>query len=291
MATPTLTNMSVEETQLEVNKTVITETGSDNLVYAGEEIVYEIAITNNGTRPEENVEVIDQIPQNTTFVSVKDEKTAEEILDENNNVIGIKWQVTVEPEETVTVTFTGKENENVERAITNTALVNGKESNETHTTIIENEKTSTIMRKGEEVKIAKVGDQIIYTITAINTGDVAGAISIQDTIPEGTTLVSAEGATISENNKTLTWDNVNVPTGGRASVQFIVEVEEIDGEITNTAIVGGKGTEENKDPTAEIEIIKEVADITRDGESIGKDAEIQKGEVIRDKITLNNKGN
>ena len=290
VATPTLTNMSVEETQLEVNKTVITETGSDNLVYAGEEIVYEIAITNNGTRTEENVEVIDQIPQNTTFVSVKDENTAEEILDENNNVIGIKWQVTVEPEETVTVSFTVKVNENVEGAITNTALVNGKESNETHTAIIENEKTSTIMRKGEEVKIAKVGDQIIYTITAINTGDVAGAISIQDTIPEGTTLVSAEGATISENNKTLTWDNVNVPTGGRASVQFIVEVEEIDGEITNTAIVGGKGTEENKVPTAEIEIIKEVADITRDGASIGKDAEVTEGDVIEYTITVTNKG-
>ena len=290
VATPTLTNMSVEETQLEVNKTVITETGSDNLVYAGEEIVYEIAITNNGTRTEENVEVIDQIPQNTTFVSVKDENTAEEILDENNNVIGIKWQVTVEPEETVTVSFTVRVNENVEGAITNTALVNGKESNETHTAIIENEKTSTIMRKGKEVKIAKVGDQIIYTITAINTGDVAGAISIQDTIPEGTTLVSAEGATISENNKTLTWDNVNVPAGGRASVQFIVEVEEIDGEITNTAIVGGKGTEENKVPTAEIEIIKEVADITRDGASIGKDAKVTEGDIIEYTITVTNKG-
>ena len=274
VATATLTNMNIEETQLEVNKTVTTETGSNNLVYAGEEVTYEINITNKGTRTEENIEVIDQIPQNTTFVSVNDENTAEEMVDENNNVIGIKWYVTVEPEETVTVSFTVKVKENVEGTITNTGLVNGKESNETHTAIIKNEKTSRIIRNGEEVKIAKVGDQIIYTITAINTGDVAGAISIQDTIPEGTTLVSAEGATISENNKTLTWDNVNVPAGGRVSVQFTVEVEEIDGEITNIATVGGKETEENRVPTAEIEVIKEVADITRDGTSIGANGEV-----------------
>ena len=132
--------MNIEETQLEVNKTVTTETGSNNLVYAGEEVTYEINITNKGTRTEENIEVIDQIPQNTTFVSVNDENTAEEMVDENNNVIGIKWYVTVEPEETVTVSFTVKVKENVEGTITNTGLVNGKESNETHTAIIKNEK-------------------------------------------------------------------------------------------------------------------------------------------------------
>ena len=290
ISTPTLTNISVEETNLDINKTVTTETGSNNLVYAGEEIVYEIAITNNGTRTEENIEVIDQIPENTTFVSVNDENTAEEILDENNNVIGIKWQVTVEPEETVTVSFTVRVNENVEGTITNTALVNGEESNETHTAIIKNEKTSTIMRNGEGVKVAKVGDQIIYTITAINTGDVAGEISIEDAIPEETTLVSAEGATVSENNRTLTWNNVNVPAGERASVQFTVEVEEIDGEITNTAIVGGKETEENRIPTAEIEITKEVTDITREGASIGIDAEVTEGDIIEYTITVTNKG-
>ncbi len=290
VATATLTNMNIEETQLEVNKTVTTETGSNNLVYAGEEVTYEINITNKGTRTEENIEVIDQIPQNTTFVSVNDENTAEEMVDENNNVIGIKWYVTVEPEETVTVSFTVKVKENVEGTITNTGLVNGKESNETHTAIIKNEKTSRIIRNGEEVKIAKVGDQIIYTITAMNTGDVAGAISIQDEIPEGTTLVSAEEATISDNNKTLTWNNVNVPAGGRVSVQFTVEVEEIDGEITNIATVGGKETEENRVPTAEIEVIKEVADITRDGTSIGANGEVTDGDIIEYTITVINKG-
>ena len=286
----TLTNISVQKPNIEVQKSVITTTGSNNLVYAGEEVTYEINITNNGTRTEENIEVIDQIPQNTTFVSINDENTAEEILDENNNVIGIKWHVTVEPEETVTVSFTVRVNENVEGTITNTAMVNGKESNETHTAIIQNEKSSVITRNGEEVKIAKVGDQVTYTITAINTGDVAGAISVQDAIPEGTILVSAEGATISENNKTLTWENVNVPAGGSASVEFIVEVEKIDGEITNTAIVGGKETEENKVPTAEIEITKEVTDITRDGASVGKDVEVTEGDIIEYTITVTNKG-
>ena len=187
-STPTLTNLGVEETNIEINKIVKTETGSNSLVYAGEEIVYEIAITNNGTRTLENIEVTDEIPQNTTFVSINDNNTSEQVLDENNIVTGIKWQVTIEPEETVVVSFTVRVNENIEGTILNTATVNGEESNETHTAVIKNEKTSRIIRNGEEVKIAKIGDQIIYTITAINTGDIAGNILIEDTVPEGTTI-------------------------------------------------------------------------------------------------------
>ena len=289
-STPTLTNLGVEETNIEINKIVKTETGSNSLVYAGEEIVYEIAITNNGTRTLENIEVTDEIPQNTTFVSINDNNTSEQVLDENNIVTGIKWQVTIEPEETVVVSFTVRVNENIEGTILNTATVNGEESNETHTAVIKNEKTSRIIRNGEEVKIAKIGDQIIYTITAINTGDIAGNILIEDTVPEGTTIVSAEGATISSDNKTLTWKNVNVPAGGRTSVQFTVQVEKIAGEIINIATVGGKDTDENKVPTAEIEVIKEVADITREGVSLGKNAEVIEGDIIEYIITVTNKG-
>ena len=289
-STPTLTNLGVEKTNIEINKIVKTETGSNSLVYAGEEIVYEIAITNNGTRTLENIEVTDEIPQNTTFVSINDNNTSEQILDENNIVTGIKWQVTIEPEETVVVSFTVRVNENIEGTILNTATVNGEESNETHTAVIKNEKTSRIIRNGEEVKIAKIGDQIIYTITAINTGDIAGNILIEDTVPEGTTIVSAEGATILSDNKTLTWKNVNVPAGGRTSVQFTVQVEKIAGEIINIATVGGKDTDENKVPTAEIAVIKEVADITREGVSLGKNAEVIEGDIIEYIITVTNKG-
>ena len=297
----TVANLNVEAPDLDVEKYVeYTGTGSSNLVYAGEDITYVIAITNNGTKAVENIEVTDKIPQNTTFVSIDagDEvKEPETVLDENNNVVGIKWIVTVEPQETVEVAFTVKVNENVEGTIVNTAVANGEESNETHTAIIKNEKSSVIMRNDNEVKIAKEGDQIIYTITATNTGDIAGEILIQDTVPEGTSLVSAEGAIKSVDEETgktiLSWTNVNVPAvqdGGKASVQFIVKVEDIDKEINNIATVGGDETDENEVPTADIEVVKDVVDIKRDGASIGKDTEVKAGDVIEYTITITNTG-
>ena len=292
----TLTNISVQKPNIEVHKSVITTTGSNNLVYAGEEITYEISITNRGTAPAEQIEVIDRVPQNTTFMAINEGsqiQEPEQLVDQNNNTIAIRWIVTVEPQETATVSFTVKVNENIEGTITNTVVANGEESNETHTAIIQNEKSSIITRNGNEVEIAKVGDQVTYTITALNTGDIAGEITIQDKVPEGTTLISAEGATISEDNRTITWENVNVPAlqdGGRVSVQFTVEINDINKEIKNSATVGGKGTEENKVQTADIQISKNVEDIIRNGESIGKDAKVEIGDIIKYNITVTNTG-
>ena len=107
--TPISANINVEEPNLRVEKTVITETGNSNLVYAGDELTYEISITNEGNRLVQNIEVIDNIPNNTTLVSINkgnEIKEAETIIDENNNVEGIKWIVAVEPGETAKVSFT-----------------------------------------------------------------------------------------------------------------------------------------------------------------------------------------
>ena len=65
--TETSANLSIEKPNLEIKKSVISKTGSENLVFAGEELTYEITITNKGTKTEKNIEISDKIPQNTTF--------------------------------------------------------------------------------------------------------------------------------------------------------------------------------------------------------------------------------
>lgn len=197
--TETAGNLTVEKPNLEINKSVISKTGCENLAFAGEELTYEITIKNNGTKIEENIEIADTIPQNTTFLSVNSEnniEAPEQILDLNNTTIGLKWTLTIEPGQTLKISFTVKVNDDAKGTISNTAKINGEKTNETHTAIIKSSKSSVIMRNGKEVKIAKEGDQIIYTITANNTGDIAGDILIQDIVPEGTKLVKAEGAEI-----------------------------------------------------------------------------------------------
>ena len=79
-------------------------------------------------------------------------------------------------------------------------------------------------------------------------------------------------------------------SGKTKTVFFMVEVKDIDGIIRNVATVGGKDTNEEDVGTADIEIIKNVTDIKRNGVSIGKDAKVQAEDVIEYELVVTNTG-
>ena len=261
-----------------VEKFATTKSG-ENVVYAGENITYTIKVTNNGEKDLNNIEITDKIPENTTFVSFDDAFNiikGKTVIGENDEVVGVKWIVSVpghkENEDTnsVFVRFTVNVNKMMlvemddgeiaevptTGTIANTAIANGQESNEEKTAIITSNKTSEITRDGSKVEVAKIGDEITYTIKVTNTGEVDGVTTISDNVPTGTILKenSAEGAIISENNTKLEWKNVTVPAGASVSKTFIVIVDNFDdlteNKITNVATVGGKETDEVEDPIA-----------------------------------------
>ena len=261
-----------------VEKFATTKSG-ENVVYAGENITYTIKVTNNGEKDLNNIEITDKIPENTTFVSFDDAFNiikGKTVIGENDEVVGVKWIVSVpghkENEDTnsVFVRFTVNVNKMMlvemddgeiaevptTGTIANTAIANGQESNEEKTAIITSNKTSEITRDGSKVEVAKIGDEITYTIKVTNTGEVDGVTTISDNVPTGTILKenSAEGAIISENNTKLEWKNVTVPAGESVSKTFIVIVDNFDdlteNKITNVATVGGKETDEVEDPIA-----------------------------------------
>ena len=94
---------------------------------------------------------------------------------------------------------------------------------------------------------------ITYTLTAQNTGGVSGSVTIGDTVPSGTTLVSgsnscaavASPATCSTSvtGSIVSWTISNVPAGGSATVSFEVTANAGDatGSISNTAAFSGPG--------------------------------------------------
>ena len=275
-----------------VEKFATTKSG-ENVVYAGENITYTIKVTNNGEKDLNNIEITDKIPENTTFVSFDDAFNiikGKTVIGENDEVVGVKWIVSVpghkenEDANSVFVRFTVNVNKMMlvemddgeiaeiptTGTIANTAIANGQESNEEKTAIITSNKTSEITRDGSKVEVAKIGDEITYTIKVTNTGEVDGVTTISDNVPTGTILKenSAEGAIISENNTKLEWKNVTVPAGESVSKTFIVIVDNFDdlteNKITNVATVGGKETDEVEDPIA-IDIT--VTKVWNDGEN------------------------
>ena len=283
-----------------VEKTATTGVGEDKLVYANKNITYTIKVTNNGEQELKNIEIADKIPEQTTFVSIDDAQNSGTTILENDTVIGLKWIVTVPAKESIEVKFTVKVNENATGTISNAAIVNGKESNEEKTSIINAKKSSKIIeRNNVEVKdgleVAKLGDKIKYTITATNTGDVSGKTTIEDTVPVGTELIESSVTdagkitTTTDNRKQISW---NVELGANETIErtFIVEVKDISGKIENVATVGGVPTNPDKKDTADIKVVKEVTDIKRNQESLGKDVKVQAGDVIEYKIKVTNTG-
>ena len=294
--TATGSNLNVKEPKLKVVKEAITEAGN-KLVYANQEITYVITVENTGDEDVKNIEITDKIPAKTTFVSVDNEGTP---IIKDDIVIGVKWIASVNAGEKVKVQFTVKVNEDETGTITNAAIANGEESNEELTAVITNNKSSEITRNGKNVETAKAGDTIKYTITVKNTGKIDGETIIEDNVPTGTKLISAEGANISlvDGKTTLTWTKVIVPAEGEIQKEFTVEVVDIESleneKITNVATVGGKDTDPTKDPTADIKIEKTVTDIKRivDKEviSIGTDSKVLAGDVIEYTIKVTNTG-
>ena len=283
-----------------VEKTATTGVGEDKLVYANKNITYTIKVTNNGEQELKDIEITDRIPEQTTFVSIDDAQNSGTTILENDVVIGLKWIVTVPAKESIEVKFTVKVNENATGTISNAAIVNGKESNEEKTSIINAKKSSKIVeRDNVEVKdgldVAKLGDKIKYTITATNTGDVSGKTTIEDTVPVGTELIESSVTdngkitTTTNKRKQISW-NVELEANETIERSFIVEVKDISGKIENVATVGGVPTNPDKKDTADIKVVKEVTDIKRNQESLGKDVKVQAGDVIEYKIKVTNTG-
>ena len=297
----TVANIVPALPDITVTKTAETDAGN-KLVYAGEKITYTIVVKNNGNQDVEKIEVMDKIPSNTTFDSVENEGIVVKSSKYPEKVVGIKWIITVKAGEEASLKFTVVVDAGVTGTITNKAIANGEESNEENTSIITNNKTSEILRynketnKFETVNVAKIDDEITYTISVTNTGDENGTTKIVDTVPEGTVLKrgSAEGAEISEDHKTVIWNDVEVPAGETVERTFTVIVKDIKSlenkKIINIATVGEKETNEIENSTAEINVEKTVIDILRNDESIGLDAEVKEGDVIRYKITVTNTG-
>ena len=256
-------NLTAKKSNLEIHKTVDKES-----VKIGDTLTYTISVKNNGDKVAKAI-IYDNVPEGTVLLN-KDNN-------EDENTKKLTWRVTVEPGETENVEFTVRVKAE-KGTIKNSAIVNGKTTEETETGII-----NITGKKEVNTSEAKVGDTLTYTITLTNSGNATGTVTVTDEIPAGTTLVEKSITNNGvESNGTITWTDVEVKAGDTVEVSFKVTINsDTKTSVTNKAVIDG-----NK-PTEEVET--KVANITG-AKSVDKST-AKVGDTLTYTIKLTNSGN
>ena len=255
-------NLTAKKSNLEIHKTVDKES-----VKIGDTLTYTISVKNNGDKVAKAI-IYDNVPEGTVLLN-KDNN-------EDENTKKLTWRVTVEPGETENVEFTVRVKAE-KGTIKNSAIVNGKTTEETETGII------NITGKKEVDKAeAKVGDTLTYTITLTNSGNADGTVTVTDEIPTGTRIKDENTTGYNKETNTMTWSDVEVKAG--KSVELTLEVvvkDDTTDTVKNVAKIDNKEIPEKPET--------KVANIT--GTKTVDKTEAKVGDTLTYTIALTNNGN
>ena len=255
-------NLTAKKSNLEIHKTVDKES-----VKIGDTLTYTISVKNNGDKVAKAI-IYDNVPEGTVLLN-KDNN-------EDENTKKLTWRVTVEPGETENVEFTVRVKAE-KGTIKNSAIVNGKTTEETETGII-----NITGKKEVNATEAKVGDTLTYTITLTNNGNADGTVTVTDEIPTGTRITDENTTGYNKETNTMTWSDVEVKAG--KSVELTLEVvvkDDTTDTVKNVAKIDNKEIPEKPET--------KVANIT--GTKTVDKAEAKVGDTLIYTITLTNNGN
>jgi uncharacterized repeat protein (TIGR01451 family)/gliding motility-associated-like protein len=185
-------NNSSTVTTLVTNQSAIrvTKTGSPDLVYAGENITYEIIVYNDGPSDAYNLVLADALPAEVNFVSA----TSGGVLSGRT----VSWAIptmTSGSQQTFTLVVSTHDDLATGTIIRNVATIRQPQkpdvdSNEEEIPVESNSQLS--ITKSVDMSTVYAGGIIKYYIDIVNQGpSVANNVVVVDTIPQGTTFVQA----------------------------------------------------------------------------------------------------
>ena len=231
----------------------IKKTTSNPTPNVGDTVTYTVSLFNLGTSAATGVKVTDAFPANVTFLG------ATPSVGTFDSATGI-WDVgTVPLSATVSSPLTLTIQVQADSATTGFNIVTITDSdvwdpnnrNNSAKTPTSGQEADLIMSKTVNDVSPNVGDTLTYTLTVDNAGpSLAQAVVVTDTIPVGTTFVSASnGGTYNPATRIVTWSlGNNFPLGQtQLTVQATVDTPAsgVIAPIVNTATVASTTTDPN----------------------------------------------
>jgi len=261
-------NSATETTNVELIPADLSLTKEDEgAVLPGADIVYTITVKNDGPGDATDVQVTDDVPEGTTFVSAVPSQGS---CSESGGTVTCDLASLADgADATVTLTVATAE----PGSVTNTATVSANEpdpdeadNSDIEITNVVSVTTDLAITKAAERDPVAPGEEIVYEIGVRNRGPRdAGSVRVTDDVPEGTTFVSAlpsqgdcaeEGGTVECNLGGL--DHLH-----DATVTLTVEAGEA-GQVINTAVVSGgvQDTVESNNAATDTTTVTPLADLS-----------------------------
>ena len=208
-----------------VGKPVITidKTGPESAVI-GQDVTYNIVVKNTGTAAAKNVVVTDPVPTGMSHASGKSELSFD---------VGDLAPGQSKP---LAVTFKANQRGKVCNTATASSSNAGKVSDDACTTVlVPGLKAEKSSKTNEQI----LGRNADYEITVSNTGDTTlQNVTVTDTAPAETSIVTAPGATLSGNK--ATWTIASLASGAKAT-QSVKLTSKTAGTHCNTVTASSGG--------------------------------------------------
>ena len=225
----------------------VTKTGSVDPVIAGEQLTYDIVVSNLGPSDNAGFQVADTLPSGVSLLAASpsaDCSGSTTITCGQTNLAAgasVTYTVTV----TVDSGYTSPTISNT-ASISSNATADPRSSNDTDTVVTQVTTQADLrITKTDSPDPVTAGTDLTYLLTVTNLGpsDNAG-FDVTDTVPSGTTLVSADAACTQPPATSITCSSAGLTNGDSVTYTVTVHVSPsfIGASIANTASIAATQT-------------------------------------------------